>query len=102
MKYKTMMTMIIVSLSSSSLVPHHRPGPSLSSWSLIVGLHHLCPFVGAGRRLWAVVGGGSGPWWVVVVGRGSFFGGGGRGGRAVIGHRWGHHWCGGSSGGGGG
>jgi len=40
------------------------PWPSSLSWSLVVGLCHLCPFVGAGRHLWAVVGGGSGPWFV--------------------------------------
>ena len=67
MKYKTMMTTIIVVVpcpSSSSLVPHRRPGPSSSVCITCVHLWAL-----------AVV---CGLWWVVVVGRGSFFGGGGR------------------------
>jgi len=68
MKYKMTMTMIIVVVvvpcpSLSSLVPHHRPGPSslvciacVHSWALAI----IC-----------------GLWWVVVVGHGLFFGGGG-------------------------
>ena len=55
-KYKTMTTTIIV-----------VPCPSSLSWSPVVSLHRLCPFVGAGRRLWAVVGGGRGPWFVFWV-----------------------------------
>jgi len=88
--------------------------------------------VGAGCRLWAVVGGGGGPWFVfcgwwlfLCVGcrSCSFWGVCHRfwvvvlvfeqsslmvvswrqcGGRAVVGHRWGHRWCGGGSSGGGG
>jgi len=120
-KYKMMTTTIIV-------IVIVVPCPSSPSWSLVVGLHHLCPFVGAGRRLWAVVGGGHGPWFVfwgwwlflcwpsfvfVLGGLSSFLGGRERssamvvrwhqcGGRAVVGRRWGHRWCGGSGGGGGG
>jgi len=118
-KYKITTTTIIVVVV---------PCPSLSSWSLIIGLHRLCPFVGAGRRLWAVVGGGRGPWFVfwgwrpflcwlsfvfVLGGLSSFLGSREqlsvmvvrwrqRGGRAVVGRHWGCCWCGGSGGGGGG
>jgi len=60
---------------SSFIGNHHRrrcrplslvvvPCPSSSSWSLVVSLHRLCLFVGAGHCLWAVVGGGGGPWFV--------------------------------------
>ena len=58
MKYKTMTMMIII------VIIIIIPCPSSLSWSLVIGLHRLCPFVGTGRRLWAVVGGGSGPWFV--------------------------------------
>ena len=84
--------------------------------------------MGAGHRLWAVVGGGCGPWFVfwgwrpflcwpsfvfILGGLSSFLGGREqssamvvrwrrRGGRAVIGRHWGHCCCGGSGGGGGG
>ena len=122
MKYKMTTTTIIV------IVIIIVPCPSLSSWSLVVGLRRLCPFMGAGHRLWAVVGGGHGPWFifwgwrpflcwpsfVFILGGLSLFLGGRewssvmvvhwrrRGGRAVVGRCWGHHWCGGSGGGGGG
>ena len=124
-KYKMRTTTIIV-------VVVIVPCPSLLSWSLIVGLRCLCPFVGTGHRLWAVVGGGGGLWFVfwgwrpflcwlsfvfILGGLLSFLGGHEqssvmvvhwrrRGGRAVIGHHWGCCWgccwCGGSGGGGGG
>ena len=120
-KYKTTTTTIIIVIVVV-------PCPSSLSWSLVVSLHHLCPFVGAGHRLWAVVGGGRGPWFVfwgwrpflcwpsfvfILGGLSSFLGGHEqssvmvvhwhrRGGRAVIGRCWGRCWCGGSGGGGGG
>jgi len=111
----TMMIIVIV-----VIVPY----PSSSSWSLVVGLCCLCPFVGTGCHLWAVVGGGRGPWFVfwgwqlflcwpsfvfVLGGLSSFLGGREQssamvvcwhqhGGRAVIGHHWGRRWCGGGGG----
>ena len=112
-KYKmTTMTIIVI-------VVVIVPCPSSLSWSLVIGLHHLCPFVGAGHRLWAVVGGGCGPWFVfwgwqpflcwlsfvfVLGGLSSFLGSREQssamvvhwhwhGGRAVVGCHWGHHWC---------
>jgi len=109
-KYKMMTTTIIIIV----------PCPSSSSWSLVISMRHLCPFVGAGHRLWAVVGGGRGPWFVfwgwrpflcwpsfvfVLGGLSSFLGGREwssamvvrwhrRGGRAVVGCHWGCRWCG--------
>jgi hypothetical protein len=69
-KYKlttttTIIVVVVVSCSSPlSLAPHRR----LSS--LVIGLYRLCPFMGTGRRLWAVVGDGCGPWWLCGSGYG--------------------------------
>jgi hypothetical protein len=69
-KYKlttttTIIVVVVVSCSSPlSLAPHR----CLSS--LVIGLYRLCPFMGTGRRLWAVVGDGCGPWWLCGSGYG--------------------------------